>query len=93
MNAETAKDVANDKALKTKGDKERRLREKKQNNIKKFTEERKTLGIRQDRESSKIKTLHEKQLADLEKNIEATLERYNHAAMNYEMSAKCEFMV
>ncbi|XP_063983769.1 1-phosphatidylinositol 4,5-bisphosphate phosphodiesterase-like [Diachasmimorpha longicaudata] len=93
VNAETAKDVANDKALKTKGDKERRLREKKQNNIKKFTEERKTLGIRQDRESTKIKTLHDKQLADLEKTIENTLEMYNQAAMNYELSSKCEFMV
>lgn len=60
----------NDKALKTKGDKERRLREKKQNNIKKFTEERKTLGIKQGRESEKLKINHEKALADVEKTVE-----------------------
>lgn len=35
------KEVMNDKALKTKGDKDRRLREKKQNNTKKFMDERK----------------------------------------------------
>lgn len=35
------KEVMNDKTLKTKGDKDRRLREKKQNNTKKFMDERK----------------------------------------------------
>lgn len=38
---ETAKEVANDKTLKTKGEKDRRLREKKQNNIKRFMDEKK----------------------------------------------------
>jgi phosphatidylinositol phospholipase C, beta len=38
---ETAKAVAADKNLKTKGDKDRRLREKKQNNIKRFMDEKK----------------------------------------------------
>lgn len=38
---ETAKEVANDKTLRTKGEKDRRLREKKQNNIKRFMEEKK----------------------------------------------------
>lgn len=38
---ETSKEVANDKTLKTKGEKDRRLREKKQNNIKRFMDEKK----------------------------------------------------
>lgn len=38
---DTAKEVANDKTLRTKGEKDRRLREKKQNNIKKFMDEKK----------------------------------------------------
>ena len=38
---ETAKEVANDKTLRTKGEKDRRLREKKQNNIKRFMDEKK----------------------------------------------------
>lgn len=38
---ETAKEVANDKTFKTKNAKDKRLREKKQNNIKRFMEEKK----------------------------------------------------
>lgn len=41
ISVETMKEVQNDKALKTKGEKDRRLREKKQNNTKKFMDERK----------------------------------------------------
>ncbi|XP_057321910.1 1-phosphatidylinositol 4,5-bisphosphate phosphodiesterase-like [Microplitis mediator] len=93
VSGETAKEVMNDKALKTKGDKERRLREKKQNNIKKFTEERKTLGIKQGRESEKLKINHEKALADVEKTVELTLERYKLDAMEYDISSKTEFYV
>lgn len=60
----------NDKALKSKGDKERRLREKKQNNIKKFMDEKKNLGIKQNREKEKLKVSHEKQVAGLDKEID-----------------------
>ena len=41
MSADTAKEVQNDKTLKTKNEKDRRLREKRQNNIKRFMEEKK----------------------------------------------------
>lgn len=41
ISMETSKEVANDKTLKTKQEKDRRLREKKQNNTKKFLDERK----------------------------------------------------
>lgn len=41
VSVETAKEVANDKTLRTKGEKDRRLREKKQNNIKRFMDEKK----------------------------------------------------
>lgn len=41
ISLETSKEVANDKTLKTKQEKDRRLREKKQNNTKKFMDERK----------------------------------------------------
>lgn len=43
ISVETSKEVANDKTLKTKGEKDRRLREKKQNNIKRFMDEKKVL--------------------------------------------------
>ncbi|KAI4483437.1 hypothetical protein M0802_013387 [Mischocyttarus mexicanus] len=71
VSVETAKEVMNDKALKTKGDKDRRLREKKEQNTKKFMQERKTVQIKQNREMEKLKVTHEKQVANLDKDIEA----------------------
>lgn len=67
---ETAKEVMNDKTLRTKGDKDRRLREKKQQNTKKFLDERKTMDIKQNREKEKVKVTHEKQVKDLDKDID-----------------------
>lgn len=67
---ETAKEVMNDKTLKTKGEKDRRLREKKQQNTKKFLEERKTMEIKQGREKEKLKVTHEKQVKELDKDID-----------------------
>lgn len=69
--AETAKEVMNDPALKSKGDKERRLKEKKANNIKKFMDERKNLTIKQGREKEKLKMTHEKEIANLDNDIPA----------------------
>ena len=71
MSVETAKEVMNDKALKTKGDKDRRLREKKEQNTKKFMQERKTVQIKQGREKEKLKVTHEKQVANLDGDIQA----------------------
>jgi phosphatidylinositol phospholipase C beta len=70
VSAETAKEVMGDKALKTKGDKDRRLKEKKANNIKKFMDERKTMGIKHGREKEKLKITHEKQIKDIEPDME-----------------------
>ena len=73
ISVETAKEVMNDKALKTKGDKDRRLREKKEQNTKKFMQERKTVQIKQGREKEKLKTIHEKQVANLDGDVQAVM--------------------
>ncbi|XP_043519427.1 1-phosphatidylinositol 4,5-bisphosphate phosphodiesterase-like isoform X1 [Frieseomelitta varia] len=93
MSVETAKEVMNDKALKTKGDKDRRLREKKEQNTKKFMQERKTVQIKQGREKEKLKTIHEKQVANLDGDIQATIEMYTNEAMQLDISSKTEFFV
>ncbi|XP_043605081.1 1-phosphatidylinositol 4,5-bisphosphate phosphodiesterase-like isoform X1 [Bombus pyrosoma] len=93
VSVETAKEVMNDKALKTKGDKDRRLREKKEQNTKKFMQERKTVQIKQGREKEKLKVSHEKQVADLDGNINATIEMYKNEAIHLDMSSKTEFFV
>lgn len=69
VSAETVKEVMNDKALKTKGDKDRRLKEKKANNIKKFMDERKNIAIKQGREKEKLTKTHEKQAKDIDTDI------------------------
>jgi len=70
VSVETAKEVANDKTLRNKAEKERRLREKNQNNTKKFIEERKVAAMKQEKEKEKLRKLHEKQLEDLTKDIQ-----------------------
>lgn len=71
VSVETAKEVANDKTLRNKAEKERRLREKNQNNTKKFIEERKQAAMKHDKEKEKLKKLHEKQLEDLTRDIQS----------------------
>ncbi|CAK9818631.1 1-phosphatidylinositol 4,5-bisphosphate phosphodiesterase [Anthophora plagiata] len=93
ISVETAKEVMNDKALKTKGDKDRRLREKKEQNTKKFMQERKTVQIKQGREKEKLKTSHEKQVAELDGEITATIEMYKNEAIHWDLSSKAEFFV
>jgi hypothetical protein len=70
ISVETAREVAGDKTLKTKGDKDRRLREKKQNNTKKFMDERKHAQIKQGKEKERLRKKHEMQLAELNKEIQ-----------------------
>ncbi|KAL1138525.1 hypothetical protein AAG570_008588 [Ranatra chinensis] len=69
VSVETMKEVANDKTLKTKGEKDRRLREKKQNNTKKFMEERRMAQGKQGKEKDKLKAKHEKQKQDIMKEM------------------------
>ncbi|XP_020283715.1 1-phosphatidylinositol 4,5-bisphosphate phosphodiesterase-like [Pseudomyrmex gracilis] len=93
VSVETAKEVMNDKALKTKGDKDRRLREKKQQNTKKFLDERKTMDIKQGREKEKLKVTHEKQVQNLDKDIDGSIEMYTNEAIEYDFSSKAEFYI
>ncbi|XP_076176360.1 1-phosphatidylinositol 4,5-bisphosphate phosphodiesterase [Ptiloglossa arizonensis] len=93
VSVETAKEVMNDKTLKTKGDKDRRLREKKEQNTKKFMQERKTVQIKQNREKEKLKVSHEKQVAGLDGEIDSTIEMYKNEAIELDLSSKVEFFV
>lgn len=70
ISVETMREVANDKTLRTKGDKDRRLKEKKQNNTKKFTDERRFAQKKNDREIEKLKLKHEKEMENLVKDVQ-----------------------
>ncbi|XP_034832718.1 1-phosphatidylinositol 4,5-bisphosphate phosphodiesterase isoform X2 [Maniola hyperantus] len=91
ISVETSKEVANDKTLKTKQEKDRRLREKKQNNTKKFMDERKTQTIKQNREKDKLKVTHDKQMEELSKDIDNLIEMYKMEESEFEMASKTEF--
>ena len=69
MSVDTAKDVQNDATLKTKADKDRRLREKNQANTKKFMDERKNNVLKQNKKREKQKKLHGTQLEDISKYV------------------------
>lgn len=70
VSVETAKEVNNDKTLRNKAEKERRLREKNQNNTKRFIDERKMAAMKQDKDREKLKKHHDKQMEDLTKEIQ-----------------------
>lgn len=91
ISVETSKEVANDKTLKTKGEKDRRLREKKQNNIKRFMDEKKTAGIKQNREKEKLKVTHDKQLEELDNDVQKLIEMYVVEEEEYKLTSKMEF--
>lgn len=91
ISIETMKEVANDKTLKTKGDKDRRLREKKQNNTKKFTDEHRMALIKQGKEKEKLKVKHDKQGQDIQKELQNLIEMYKNEEIEYELAPKTEF--
>ncbi|XP_046642966.1 1-phosphatidylinositol 4,5-bisphosphate phosphodiesterase-like isoform X1 [Daphnia pulicaria] len=93
MAVETAKEVAADKTLRNKAEKERRLREKAQNNTKKFIEERKITAMKQGKEKEKLVAMHAKQLEDLNRDIQLNIEMYKNAEVEYQLANPYEFFV
>ncbi|XP_047368779.1 1-phosphatidylinositol 4,5-bisphosphate phosphodiesterase-like isoform X3 [Vespa velutina] len=95
LSVESMREVMNDKTLKTRGIKEGRLREKQQNNTKKFMEERKIAQMIQNREKEKLKVIHEKQMEELQKDMNAVrdeiMDMYKNEEMEYELGPKTEF--
>ncbi|XP_017881717.1 1-phosphatidylinositol 4,5-bisphosphate phosphodiesterase-like isoform X2 [Ceratina calcarata] len=93
LSVESMREVMNDKTLKTRGIKEGRLREKQQNNTKKFMEERRIAQMIQNREKEKLKVIHEKQLEELQKDMNAIVDIFNNEEIEYELGPKTECYV
>ncbi|KAG8201636.1 hypothetical protein JTE90_012705 [Oedothorax gibbosus] len=93
VSVETAREVASDKTLRNKAERERRLREKNSNNTKKFIEERKSAALKQSKEREKLRKIHEKQLQDLAKETESAIDCYNNAEAEYKLAAKMECFI
>ena len=67
---ETVREVNKDPSLKSRAERDRRLREKHSNNTKIFIDERKSAAMRQEKRREKLKKTHEVQLNDLSKYVQ-----------------------
>lgn len=77
--------------MKTKRDKDGRLKEKQQNNTKRFLDEHRSATIKQAKGKEKLKLKHEKQLEMLSHDIQTLIDMYKNEELEYEMSSKTEF--
>lgn len=91
ISVETMREVANDKTLRTKGDKDRRLKEKKQNNTKKFTDERRFAQKKNDREIEKLKAKHDKEMENLVKDVQNVSTLHKNTNSFYKADESCLF--
>ena len=90
---ETSKEVQTDPKLKTKAEKDRRLKEKQAANTKKFMDERKNIGIRHNKAKNKLKAAHSKQLEDLSKWIKTQISILTEEEGEYKLANKREAFV
>jgi len=90
---EALKDVHNDKSLKTKAEKERRIREKNDYNTKKFIDERKSQAIKHAKEGEKLRKVHEKQMEELNKYLHNIQELNNSEEIEKNLAASQECFV
>uniref|UniRef100_A0ABD2X7B9 1-phosphatidylinositol 4,5-bisphosphate phosphodiesterase n=1 Tax=Trichogramma kaykai TaxID=54128 RepID=A0ABD2X7B9_9HYME len=88
LSVESMREVMNDKTLKSRGIKEGRLREKQQNNTKKFMEERKVAQMVQNREKDKLKLTHDKQMEEVQKEMNGIMDMYKNEEMEYQLGPK-----
>lgn len=69
ISVDTYKEVIGDKTLRNKMERDRRLREKKCNNTKKFIEERRSAAIMHTKEMDRLKKMHTNQVSLLERIV------------------------
>jgi len=90
---ETAREVNNDKSLKSKAEKDRILREKNSNMTKVFIDERKTQQNRQERRREKVKKSHESQMSELKRYVQNSIDMCKNEEIEYQLAAKSECFV
>lgn len=71
---EASRDIQNDKKIKNKAEKDRRIRELSSNNTKRFIEERKRLANKQSRELDNLKKMQGEQAENLVRENEKVFE-------------------
>jgi len=82
------KEVNADKTLRNKMERDRRLREKKHNNTKKFIEERRAADAIHLKEMNRLKKMHNTQKNELEIYSKNSIEKFNGAEQEYKLVTK-----
>lgn len=90
---ESSKGVLNDKSIKNKAERDRRIRELNENNTKKFIEERKRLAVKHSRQVDAMKKIHSQQIEDLEQQNEKALETVEMVHQEAKLASKPEAVV
>ncbi|XP_043912527.1 1-phosphatidylinositol 4,5-bisphosphate phosphodiesterase beta-4 [Protopterus annectens] len=86
---ENGKAISQDKSIKNKAERERRVRELNSSNTKKFLEERKRLAMKQTKEMEQLKKDQHEQLESLEKQNEQ-LQKHRHAVSHCQGQGNAE---
>ncbi|XP_076442610.1 1-phosphatidylinositol 4,5-bisphosphate phosphodiesterase beta-4-like isoform X2 [Babylonia areolata] len=90
---DSSKCVQNDKSIKNKAERDRRIRELKENNMKKFIDERKRYAMRHSRQAEALKKSHAEQSEKLQKENEKALEMIEMAFEEAKLATKPETVV
>ncbi|CAI9730662.1 1-phosphatidylinositol 4,5-bisphosphate phosphodiesterase beta-4-like isoform X1 [Octopus vulgaris] len=90
---ESSKAVLNDKSIKNKAERDRRIRELNENNTKKFIEERKRLAVKHSRQVEAIKKVHSQQAEELQKENEKAIESVEMMHREAKLATKPETVV
>lgn len=90
---DASKAVNNDKTIKNKAERDRRVRELVQTNTKKFIEERKRLAMRHSKEKETLKKSHGEQKETIQKFIQDLVEAQTVAQEEARMASKPEIVV
>ncbi|XP_025105032.1 1-phosphatidylinositol 4,5-bisphosphate phosphodiesterase beta-4-like isoform X2 [Pomacea canaliculata] len=90
---DSSKAVQNDKTIKNKAERDRRIRELKENNMKKFIDERKRYAVRHSRQAESLKKSHSEQMEKLMKDNEKAMEMAEMAHEEAKLATKPETVV
>ncbi|KAL8559637.1 1-phosphatidylinositol 4,5-bisphosphate phosphodiesterase beta-4 [Nucella lapillus] len=90
---DSSKTVQNDKSIKYKAERDRRIRELKENNMKKFIDERKRFAMRHSRQAEALQKSHVEQSEKLQKENEKAIEMIEMAFEEAKLATKPETVV
>ncbi|KAH9495022.1 1-phosphatidylinositol 4,5-bisphosphate phosphodiesterase beta-4 [Bulinus truncatus] len=90
---DSTKTVLNDKSIKNKAERERRIRELNENNTKKFIEERKRFAVKHSRQVDSLRKIHQEQTEKMKAENQKAIEMIEMAYEEAKMATRPETVV